>query len=84
MATSSGIGWTEKLGVVIMIGLFVWFGVLIASMPYANKMEREATFRAWVKQTGNPKNLTIQEWSLLRNMEKEEGSTSIIFLPRVN
>lgn len=84
MSTALGIGWTEKLGVIIMIGLFVWFGILLCSMPYINKLEREKTFQAWVKQTGNPKDLTIQEWDLLRNMEQESGSTSIILLPRIN
>jgi hypothetical protein len=74
----------EKLVIILFIGLFVLFGILLCSMPYANKLEREATFRAWVKQTGNPKDLTIQEWDLLRNMEKEGGSTSIILLPRIH
>lgn len=80
----SELTWAEKLGFIIAVIMFAWFGTLICAMPYINKMEREKTFQAWVKLTGNPKGLTIQEWKLLRDMEREGGSTSIIFLPRIN
>ena len=44
-------------------------GFWIIIIPLGIKLHKDSDskiFQAWVKQTGNPKNLTFEEWRLVR------------------
>jgi hypothetical protein len=61
-----------------IIGLLV---AMLWSVHYKETVQMPATFAAWVKQTGNEKHLTYEEWRLLMCANKKQNDTTIIFMP---
>ena len=60
--------------IVALISLAIW--ALIDEV----KVQRPAQYQAWVKQTGNPKSLNYEEWSLLMNASRKSPDTQFIFI----
>jgi len=68
------------VGFIIAALLGCLFAVFLAH-KHEEQVEMPKAYQAWIKQTGNEKGLTFQEWrSLLRANEKQNDST-LIFIP---
>lgn len=67
-----------------IIGLLAAYIIgMIACDIYHEKVEMPESYRAWVKQTGNPKSLTFDEWrALVRATEHHDDTTFVpIYMP---
>lgn len=72
--------WPEwaTIGVIVLIMALIFGGIC-----YQEKQMLECAFPAWVKQTGNPKNLTYDEWRALVRVSQKSDSTTVVFVPVV-
>ena len=66
---------------VCIAACFALFGWLIAMMRADIQKEKRDTYAAWVKQTGNPNDLSLREFYLLNDLNKQNSGTTILFLP---
>jgi hypothetical protein len=55
------------LTICLLVGIPVSFGIHLA---YAAKTSNAEEYRVWQKVTGNPKNLTYEEYLVWRNMNE--------------
>ncbi len=63
---------------IVVLGIIA-FILTIAYFVEIQRTERYAkAYPAWVKQTGNPKELTFEEWRAIKESEKREDSCLII------
>ena len=68
-------------GVILaVIGLFVGLFLILASIVSHEKRELERGYPAWVKQTGNPKELTFEEWCALKKVMTPEEKVTVLFI----
>lgn len=66
--------WIETCIVVALIGVLsvaIWIDV------HKERVQMPEAYRAWVKQTGNPKELTYSEWRALARTREPE----VIIIP---
>lgn len=63
------------MAAIVMLVLF-----LVWSSWYQAAVEKPKAYAAWVKQTGNPKQLTYDEWKSLHNASKDHDPV-FIFIP---
>lgn len=57
--------------------------VLIFGVMHRERVEMPKAYAAWVKQTGNGKGLTYEEWrSLIRAQDKRDTGIILMPLPR--
>ena len=70
----------------LILGLIAIFVVvLIIAVPLGCLMVKEdkAAYAAWCKQTDNPKQLTFEEWRVLKDSTKQSQSSPVfIYTPR--
>lgn len=68
----------EKLTVFVLLTIM---GIVFWSCYNEITVVRPRAYQAWIKQTGNPKNLTFEEWDDLRRVnERSRDGTDIIFI----
>lgn len=69
-------GWTW-----MAIAVFA-FAILIVSLLVFYRHEQNAlrniTYPIWVKQTGNPKNLTVDEWMILQRWSRNQDTQTLM------
>lgn len=61
--------------ILILIGLLALMAAMIAP-AYQMHKDHPKMYQAWCKQTGNPKNLSYEEWNLLQRAYRERGGGS--------
>ncbi len=73
--------WITDNGMEIMVAavifIFVWIGFAIHR---EETIEMPRAFAAWVKLTGNEKNLTYQEWRDLVEANKKQADNTFIYI----
>lgn len=58
--------------------------VIFVLIYFENRLETVAmpkAFAAWCKQTGNPKELTYEEWRALVSASENQNSGSVLIVP---
>jgi len=72
-------GRLEPIEVFAVAAILALFLLLFCLHYHKETVDMPKAYQAWVKQTGNPKELTYEEWRrLLRATEK---SPNVIFIP---
>ena len=71
----------KGFAIVELLILLAIAGIIVGMAAYTveERKKQPATYHAWAKQTGNPKNLTFDEWKLL--MKASERSHDVWFVP---
>lgn len=69
---------TEWVIIAIIVALL---SIVVWSCHYKATVTMPAAYQAWVKQTGNPKELTYEEWRSLMRANERQSDQTIIFMP---
>ncbi len=59
--------------ILLMLGLVVW------SVYHVETYEKPKAYAAWCKETGNPKELTYDEWRSLQRLKEEQSNKTYIY-----
>lgn len=68
------------IGTIIALMSFLVFSCYYIER-YKATVTMPAAYQAWVKQTGNPKELTYEEWRSLMRANERQNDTTVIFMP---
>lgn len=69
----------------VIIATIIALSCLVAwPCYYKSTVTMPAAYQAWVKQTGNPKELTYEEWRSLMRANERQNDQTIIFMPMPN
>lgn len=66
-----------KMEVGIVLVIVVLLGLVGVAGYHKESVEMPEAYRAWVKQTGNPKELTFEEWRALKRADERDGTTVV-------
>ena len=66
--------------ILAVIGLLVGIFLILVSIAREEARELERGYPAWVKQTGNPKELTFEEWCALKKVMTPEEKVTVLFI----
>ena len=80
LAAAHGSAFTlvETCVVLAIIGLLA---LMLWAVHHKETVEMPEAYAAWVKQTGNEKHLTYEEWRSLMRANEKQNDTTIIFVP---
>jgi Tfp pilus assembly major pilin PilA len=67
--------WIEYLVVVVVIMLVAG---AIGGAIFNESVEKPKQYQAWCKQTGNPNEITYQEWRSLERLEAEKRTVIVV------
>lgn len=74
-----GFTMVEVVIVVAIIGLLA--AIVLGVHHHKEKVVMPAAYSAWVKQTGNPKELSYDEWRTLMKANERQRDNTVIFMP---
>ena len=75
----SGFTIVETVIVVLIVGFLL---LAITGEMQKQRVEMPKAFAAWVKQNGNPKELTYEEWLALMRIEaRSRHGSSVVLMP---
>jgi len=67
--------------VLIVLTIIAIMSYMVVSSAYNEVTTMPTAYSAWVKQTGNPKELTYEEWRSLMDATRGQQDTTLIFMP---
>ena len=67
--------------VCIVVAIFALLAVIVFGNLHKERTEMPAAYAAWVKQTGNTKELTYDEWRTLMRANERQRDATLIFMP---
>ena len=67
--------------VCIVLAILGLLAVIVVGALHKERTEMPAAYAAWVKQSGNPKELTYDEWRVLMKANERQNDSTVIFMP---
>jgi hypothetical protein len=66
----------------VVVGVLALIVGVVMAVVHMDEAEMHRGYAAWVKQTGNEKQLSFDEWeALVRSTRKQDDANTIIFIP---